>query len=109
MLLSPSTPELFRLLADPSRCRLYERLAREGELNVAALTEGAGISQPAVSQHLAALKAGNLVQGRPAGRTTFYSATETGLEPIEAWMGRYAVFWHRRFDRLEQLLDKIDQ
>jgi DNA-binding transcriptional ArsR family regulator len=100
--------ELFRLLADPSRCRIYERLAGEGELNVAALTRGAGISQPAVSQHLAALKAAGLVEARPAGRSTLYRAAQGGLRPLGDWMGRYAAFWDTRLDRLEQLLDRME-
>ena len=103
-----SPTELFRLLSDPTRCRIYERLAIEGELNVAALTAGAGISQPAVSQHLAALKAGGLVEARAAGRSTFYRAAEAGLTPVAGWMARYADFWDSRFDRLEQLLDRME-
>ena len=100
--------ELFRLLADPTRCRIYERLAIEGELNVAALTAGAGISQPAVSQHLAALKAAKLVKSRSEGRSTYYRATEAGLKPVGEWMARYAAFWNARFDNLEQLLDRME-
>jgi DNA-binding transcriptional ArsR family regulator len=105
-MLGPS--ELFRLLGDPSRCRIYERLVVEGELNVAALTAGAGISQPAVSQHLAALKAGGLVAARSQGRSTLYRPTEAGLAPLAGWMARYAAFWNERFDRLEQTLDRME-
>ena len=46
---------LFHALADPTRRGLFERLSRDGELTVAALTAGAGVSQPAVSKHLAVL------------------------------------------------------
>ena len=64
--------DVFRVLADPTRRGLFERLAREGELTVAALTQGAGVSQPAVSQHLAALKGVGLVGEEKAGRSTLY-------------------------------------
>ena len=37
---------LFKALADPTRRALFERLARDGEQTVHALTDGAGISQP---------------------------------------------------------------
>jgi DNA-binding transcriptional ArsR family regulator len=43
---------LFRTLADPTRRAIFERLCREGEQTVAALTARAGVSQPAVSKHL---------------------------------------------------------
>ena len=48
--------DLFRALADPTRRALLERLLREGELNVRALTEQSGVSQPAVSKHLGVLR-----------------------------------------------------
>jgi DNA-binding transcriptional ArsR family regulator len=47
---------LFRTLADPTRRAIFERLCREGEQTVGALTTGAGISQPAVSKPLGLLK-----------------------------------------------------
>lgn len=100
--------DLFKLLADGTRRGLYERLASEGELNVAALTRGSRISQPAVSQHLGALKAAGLVASRPAGRSTYYSASREGLRPIGEWMHRYAQFWNERFDALEDALKELD-
>jgi DNA-binding transcriptional ArsR family regulator len=103
-----SPTELFRLLADPTRCRIYERLAIEGEMNVAALTAGSGVSQPAVSQHLAALKAAKLVEARAAGRAVYYRPSKAGLKPVIDWMAHYRAFWDTRFDRLEQLLDRMD-
>lgn len=102
-----TAPDLFRLLADASRRRLYERLASEGELNVVALTEGSNISQPAVSQHLAALLAAGLVDRRALGRTSVYSARPEGLRPIGEWMHRYAQFWIERFDALEELMKEM--
>ena len=53
----PITPnELFSTLADPTRRALFERLSRDGEQTVRALTDRAGVSQPAVSKHLGVLK-----------------------------------------------------
>jgi len=100
--------DVFRALADPTRRSLFERLAVEGELSVAALTEGAGVSQPAVSQHLAALKAAGLVAEQKAGRRVLYRTDPQGLKPIVDWFGHYAVFWQGRFDALEQALEEMD-
>src|SRR5438270_820112 len=44
---------LFKALGDPTRRAIFERLVSEGEQTVRALTDHAGISQPAVSKHLA--------------------------------------------------------
>src|ERR671918_2056693 len=106
----PSTHDvLFRTLADPTRRALFERLCREGEKTVGALTERAGVSQPAVSKHLGVLKQAGLVRDRRAGRQTHYSAKPQGLAPLIDWMSLYSAFWQDRFDRLESLLDRIDQ
>ena len=105
-----SAPDnLFKALADPTRRALLERLLREGELNVRALTEQAGVSQPAVSKHLGVLKQAGLVQERPEGRTVHYRAEPKGLAPLMDWMRFYAVFWDERMDRLETLLNRMDQ
>jgi DNA-binding transcriptional ArsR family regulator len=101
--------DVFRVLADPTRRGLFERLAEEGELSVAALTAGAGVSQPAVSQHLAALKGVGLVGETRAGRSTLYRVDRQGLRPLVDWLAHYAVFWRDRFDALEILLKEMDE
>lgn len=101
--------ELFKTLGDPTRRAIFERLAREGELTVHALTSGAGVSQPAVSKHLAVLKGSGLVRDRREGRETHYSADPSGLAPLMDWMKFYGAFWDGRIDRLEDLLNRMDQ
>jgi len=105
-----TTPtELFSSLADPTRRAIFERLAREGELTVRALTDRAGVSQPMVSKHLGILKQAGLVQGRRDGRETHYRARPQALAPLIDWTSQMARFWHRRFDDLEDLLKRMDQ
>lgn len=105
------TPQdvLFRTLADPTRRALFERLCREGEQTVGALTARAGVSQPAVSKHLAVLKQAGLVRDRPEGRQTHYSAQLGALTPLIDWTNQMAGFWENRFDQLEDLLRRMDQ
>ncbi len=100
---------LFRSLSDPTRRGLFERLCREGELTVAALTAKAGVSQPVVSKHLGVLKEAGLVAGRHAGRETRYSARPDALRPLVDWTREMTGFWEDRFDDLEDLLRRMDQ
>ncbi|MGG6896561.1 MULTISPECIES: ArsR/SmtB family transcription factor [Rhizobium] len=100
---------LFRTLADPTRRAIFERLCREGEKTVAALTARAGVSQPVVSKHLAALKRAGLVRDRPEGRQTHYSAQLAALAPLTDWTNEMTGFWESRFDDLEDLLRRMDQ
>lgn len=100
---------LFKTLADPTRRAIFERLIHHGERTVRALTDRAGVSQPAVSKHLGVLKLAGLVRDRPDGRLVHYSADPQGLAPLIDWMSLYGAFWRDRFDRLETLLNRMDQ
>ena len=80
---------LFRTLADPTRRALFERLCREGEQTVGALTARAGVSQPAVSKHLGVLKRAGLVRDRHEGRLTHYSAQLGALAPLIDWTSQW--------------------
>lgn len=60
-------------LASESRLALLEQLAGR-EMTVTELTGATGLSQSAVSHHLAALRWAGLVKIRREGRWTFYMA-----------------------------------
>ena len=100
---------LFKTLADPTRRALFERLCREGEKTVGALTARAGVSQPAVSKHLGVLKQAGLVRGRHKGRQTHYRAQPGALAALSDWTSQMTGFWQSRFDHLEDLLKRMDQ
>ncbi|MFO1183489.1 MAG: metalloregulator ArsR/SmtB family transcription factor [Bauldia sp.] len=103
-----ATDTLFRTLGDPTRRAIFERLCRDGEQTVHALTAQAGVSQPAVSKHLGMLKQAGLVSDRRAGRETHYCADPKGLAPLVDWMSFYGAFWTKRFERLEGVLKRLD-
>ena len=100
---------VLKILSDPTRRAIFERLSRDGEMTVHALTDPSGVSQPAISKHLGALKLVGLVRGRRDGRETYYSAEPKALAPLIHWISFYSTFWHNRFDRLEALLRRKDQ
>ena len=98
---------IFQALADPSRRAIFESLTR-GESAVMDLTARFDISQPAVSQHLAALKTAGLVQARREGRRVFYRVRPKGMNPLIDWIAHYRAFWTEHVDRLEKLLERMD-
>lgn len=100
---------LFEALADPTRRAIFERLCRDGEQTVGALTAQARVSQPAVSKHLGVLKQAGLVRNRPEGRQTHYSAQLSALAPLIDWTSQMTGFWQSRFEKLEDLLRRMDQ
>lgn len=64
--------DVLRLLADPTRLAILALLDAT-ELSVGAIAEALGRPVPAVSQHLAKLRAGRLVATRREGTSIFYS------------------------------------
>jgi DNA-binding transcriptional ArsR family regulator len=98
---------IFQALSDPSRRAILKSLI-PGEAAVKDLTARFDISQPAVSQHLTALKGAGLVKSRREGRCVFYRVNPRGVKPLVDWMAHYRVFWAEHVDRLERLLEKMD-
>jgi DNA-binding transcriptional ArsR family regulator len=105
----PTPDLLFRTLADPTRRAIFERLCRNGEQTVGALTARAGVSQPAVSKHLGVLKQAGLVRDRHEGRQTHYNAQLSALAPLIDLTSKMTGFWENRLDALEDLLKRMDQ
>jgi DNA-binding transcriptional ArsR family regulator len=100
--------DLFRALADPMRRTMIDRL-RAGERNATELRDGLGISQPAVSQHIAVLRGAGLIDERKEGRSVHYRIRPEGLRPLLDWLATYEAFWPARIDRLKSLLKDMDQ
>jgi DNA-binding transcriptional ArsR family regulator len=99
---------IFQALADPSRRAIFESLCR-GEAAVKDLTARFDISQPAVSQHLAALKDAGLVKGRRDGRRVYYRVNPRGIKPLIDWITHYRAFWTEHLDRLGALLGRMGE
>ena len=99
--------KIFQALADPSRRAIFESLTR-GEAAVKDLTARFDISQPAVSQHLAALKAAGLANARREGRCVYYRVEPRGMRPLIDWITHYRAFWTVHVNRLERLLEKME-
>jgi len=99
---------LMRTLADPTRRAVFERIATGGEVTAGDLVRGATVSQPAISQHLRALREAGLVSERRAGRHVLYRTEPAALAPLIDWIGLYGAFWREHFDKLETLLKDMD-
>jgi DNA-binding transcriptional ArsR family regulator len=108
VLQTASIDNVFRALADPTRRAVFERLALGGETSVVDLTAFAGVSQPAVSQHLKALRGAGLVSERRAGRNSYYRAETRQLAPLVDWVARQDAFWRAAMGRLSELLKEIE-
>lgn len=68
--------QLLKSLANQRRLMILCQLAEHGELAVGTLAEAVGLSQSALSQHLARLRAEGLVAFRRDAQTLFYSISD---------------------------------
>jgi DNA-binding transcriptional ArsR family regulator len=64
--------QLFKLLADETRLRIMYYLMQEDELNVRTFCHLLHQSQPAVSHHLALLRAAGVIELRRDGKHNYY-------------------------------------
>jgi len=66
-------PDHFLAFANPTRLRILERLATNGEVNVNDLAEHLHMSQPRISWHLRMLRVGGVIRTRREGRQVYCS------------------------------------
>ena len=98
-------PDMFEILADPTRRRLVEAL-RAGERSVSELVEVVDIGQPGVSRQLAILQDARFVRVRPDGRRRLYALRPERFRELDEWMARYRELWEARLDRIAAELER---
>jgi DNA-binding transcriptional ArsR family regulator len=94
-------------LADPTRRRIVEMLAVR-EHTAGEIVARFQMTAPAISQHLKILRRARLVSVRADGQRRIHSLDRTGLDEIEAWIGKTKAFWNQRLDALERELHAED-
>jgi ArsR family transcriptional regulator len=67
--------QIFQALAHPTRIAIVEAL-RDGEVGAGALGEQLQVEQANLSQHLAVLRARNVVVARKVGNQVFYAVRD---------------------------------
>jgi len=103
---SPTRPDVFFAIADPTRRHLLRRLAEEGEKNVTELLAPLSMSQPAVSKHLRCLRDAGLVRRRRAGRERLYAIDGRRLRQVHDWVSHFEQYWDPKLDDLDHYLEK---
>jgi DNA-binding transcriptional ArsR family regulator len=97
--------EFFQALAHPTRIAIVE-LVRDGELSAGALIERLGIEQANASQHLAVLRAKNILINRKTGNQVFYAVRDPLIIEVLDVMRRY---FHTHMSGVLATLKAIDK
>jgi DNA-binding transcriptional ArsR family regulator len=96
----------YEALADPTRRRILD-LLRERPRLVGELVDLLGISQPGVSKQLRVLREVGLVSVRPDAQRHWYELRTDPLAEVDEWLAPYRHLLAERYDRLENLLDEL--
>ncbi len=92
----------FAALADPTRRRVFEQLARRS-LSVGAIAARLPVSRPAVSQHLRVLERAGLVAHERDGTRRLYRVDPRGIEAMKRYLDR---FWDRALAAFKAAAEK---
>jgi len=98
-------PDIFQILADPTRRRLVDAL-RGGERSVGELVKAVDIGQPGVSRQLGILADARFVVVRPEGRRRLYALRPEPFRELDDWVTGYRGMWEARLDRFAVELDR---
>jgi DNA-binding transcriptional ArsR family regulator len=96
----------FAALADPTRRRLLQHLAR-GEQCVTRLAGPHAMSLPAVSKHLRVLEKAGLIRRRRDGRIHRLTLEARPMKQAGRWIEEYRQYWEGSFDRLDDYLQAL--
>ena len=99
---------VFAALADPTRRAIIARLVT-GDATVAELNRPFRMSQPAISKHLKVLERAGLISRRRQATARLSHLEAEPLREATAWLARYREFWDESFERLDDLLDHLQQ
>ncbi|MFG1694572.1 ArsR/SmtB family transcription factor [Nonomuraea sp. NPDC049309] len=97
----------FDVVAEPTRRRILDLLLQRPH-QVGELTRLLGLTQPATSKHLAALRRAGLVTVRKDAQRRWYELDPRPLAEIDAWITPYRRRWNDTLDRLGHHLDTME-
>jgi DNA-binding transcriptional ArsR family regulator len=83
-------------IAEPRRREILGLIAAS-ELSAGEIASHFDVTRPAISQHLAVLRAARLVHDRRAGTRRLYRARPEGLAGLREWLD---LFWRDGLQRL---------
>jgi DNA-binding transcriptional ArsR family regulator len=96
--------DIFYALADPTRRKILELLASQGQLSATQIYVHFAVSPPAISQHLKVLREASLVTMEKRAQQRIYRINPEAMFELEVWSKKLAQHWNQRLDALDELL-----
>lgn len=95
----------YTALADPTRRKIIELLARTGQLSATEISDQFPVSPQAISQHLKVLREAKLVQVEKRAQQRIYRINPGAMLELEDWARQLRQLWNQRFDALDEVLE----
>ncbi len=102
---SDTLDTVFFALADPTRRRIVEKLARR-HLTVNEIAAGFNMSRPAVSKHLKVLEESGILTREVRGRQHHCTIVPKPIRAASTWLDRQERYWNSVLDTLDQYLER---
>lgn len=96
---------IFAALADRTRRRIVERLARK-PLTIGEIASEFPISQPAISKHVRVLEQAGLLHRTIQGRVHYCTISPQAMQEVSAWIDLQRIYWSGALERLERIVAK---
>jgi DNA-binding transcriptional ArsR family regulator len=101
-----ATAPVFAALGDDVRLRLVARLAGEGPLSIARLTEGEEVTRQAVTKHLHVLERAGLVESARNGRENVWQLEPRRLVDARQQLETISRSWDEALERLRSFVEE---
>ncbi len=98
----------FGALADPTRRAILARLT-QGDAGVLEVAAPFPMSQPAITKHLGVLEDAGLISRHRLARRRMCHLEPQRLKQLSDWVGSYREFWEESFERLDRLLEELQE
>src|SRR5579872_5949141 len=102
--MTASTPDVFQVIADPSRRQMLQLLSKDS-MTINALAENFAMSRPAVSKHIKILYNAGFLSIKDIGRERHCVLKQDGFRELQEFIDSFDKFWTTKPRKLETILN----
>ena|SRR3954453_15990925 len=101
-----TTSDVFNAIAEPKRRQIIEALSDGRARPVGEIVAVLRLPQPAVSKHLAVLRAVGLLSVDKDGQHRLYRLNARELKPVHDWVINFERYWTHQLDRIKERAER---
>jgi DNA-binding transcriptional ArsR family regulator len=98
---------VFQALSDPTRRAVLGQLSK-GPASISELAKPFDMALPSFMKHIRFLEVSGWIRTRKKGRVRTCAIKKNALMAADAWLSKQRALWEARFDRLDALLEGLE-